>query len=67
MSQAIPEPNDIIDSEAVVVDIKQYKKLLRLIEKAEDIAYVKSVRDEPTRDYDEYRKRRLKIKTRLRV
>ncbi|MCI0485660.1 MAG: hypothetical protein L0229_03570 [Blastocatellia bacterium] len=59
------EPKYITDSRgvrtAVVLDIKQYEKSLDLVEEVEDAEYVKSVQNEPTRDYQEYRKRRLKI------
>jgi hypothetical protein len=64
MSSLKIEPKYITDSDgvktAVVIDIKQYEKLLALLEEIEDIEYVKSVQDEPTEDYQEYRKRRFK-------
>lgn len=64
MSRLRLEPKYITDSngvkKAVVLDIKQYEKLLARLEEAEDIEYVKSVQNEPTEDYHEYRKRRLK-------
>jgi hypothetical protein len=67
MSHLRLEPKYITDSKgvkkAVVLDIKQYEKLLSLLEEAEDIEYVKSVQNEPTEDYQEYRKRRLKRRT----
>ena len=67
MSRLKLEPKYITDSEgvktAVVLDLRQYKKLLELAEEAEDIEYAKSVRNEPKGDYDEYRKRKLKLKT----
>ncbi len=59
------EPKYITDSEgvktAVVLDMRQYKKLFELAEEAEDIEYAKAVRNEPMRNYHEYRKRKLKL------
>lgn len=67
MSRIKLEPKYITDSKgiktAVVLDLKQYEKFLALIEEAEDIEYVKSVRNEPARSYHEYRKRRLRTRS----
>ena len=67
MSRLKLEPKYITDSEgvksAVVLDMRQYKKLLELVEDTEDIEYTKSVQNEPTRDYREYRRSRIKIKS----
>jgi hypothetical protein len=67
MSRLKLEPKYITDAEgvktAVVLDMRQYKKLLELAEEAEDIEYAKSVHSEPTGDYHEYRRRKLKLKT----
>jgi hypothetical protein len=64
MSRLRIDPKYITDSKgvkkAVVLDIKEYNKLLSLLEEIEDIEYVKSVQNEPTENYDRYRKRRLK-------
>jgi hypothetical protein len=61
------EPKYITDSKgvktAVVLDMKQYKKLLDLLEEVEDFECVKLAQDEPTEDYRQYRKRRFKSRT----
>lgn len=63
MSRVRLDPKFITDSNgvktAVVLDMKQYRKVLALIEEAEDIEYVKGLKDEPVTGYREYRKRRL--------
>ena len=67
MSNLKIEPKYITDSNgtktAVVLDIKQYEKLLAVLEEVEDIEFAKSVKDEPTEDYQEYRKRRFKSRS----
>ena len=64
MSRLKLEPKYITDAQgiktAVVLDIRQYEKLLARLEEVEDIECIKSVQDEPAEDYQEYRKRRLK-------
>ncbi|MEW6208590.1 MAG: hypothetical protein AB1631_09500 [Acidobacteriota bacterium] len=60
------QPKYITDSKgiktAVVLDLKQYEKLLDLLEEIDDAEYVKSAQNEPTEDYHQYRKRRFKNK-----
>jgi hypothetical protein len=61
------QPKYITDSKgiktAVVLDLKQYEKLLDLLEEIEDAEYVKSAQNEPTEDYHQYRRRRFKSKS----
>lgn len=68
MSRIKLRPKFITDSKgvktAVVLDMKEYEEFLALIEEADDVEYVKSVRNEPARSYQDYRKRRSAIKSR---
>lgn len=53
-------PQYITDSQgqktAVVLEMKQFEKLLAKLEEAEDVLYARSVREEPSENYAQYRR-----------